>query len=335
MTDSFADFTETAPGFRHLTTSVHVCHRNQRNPGRHEGIVFAITLSVLRLDSAGPDTPHLPGRGLSLVTQFGASAIAHGAGALAILIVLGSGPRLPAGVHPDDEQPCIIDLTSIVFTAPDPRPSGGGGGGGNRTEGPIRRAQGIGDDAVTLRTRKTPDAVPRTATPVINDVFVPPSVVLDAVPLASGTFEQIGLPSTGVPSGTSLGPGSGGGVGTGVGTGIGSGKGPGIGPGAGGGTGGGMFRPGGAVTAPRLIAEVRPKYTNFALRSRIQGTVELELVVTREGRPSQIRVVRSLDPGGLDAEAVVAVSLWRFEPGRLAGAPVDVLVTVLLDFTIR
>ena len=50
---------------------------------------------------------------------------------------------------------------------------------------------------------------------------------------------------------------------------------------------------------------------------------------------SQIRVVRSLDPGGLDDEAIVAVKQWRFEPGRLAGKPVDVMVTIMLDFWIR
>ena len=44
---------------------------------------------------------------------------------------------------------------------------------------------------------------------------------------------------------------------------------------------------------------------------------------------------RSLDPGGLDERAIAAVNEWRFEPGRLAGRPVDVLVTVYLDFTIR
>jgi TonB family protein len=61
----------------------------------------------------------------------------------------------------------------------------------------------------------------------------------------------------------------------------------------------------------------------------------LELVVTRDGRPSQIRVVRSLDPRGLDEQAITAASQWRFEPGRLAGTPVDVLVTIMLDFWIR
>ena len=84
-----------------------------------------------------------------------------------------------------------------------------------------------------------------------------------------------------------------------------------------------------------MIKEVRPRYTPEALRDKIQGTVVLEVVVTSEGRPSQIRVVRPLDRGGLDEEAVATVAQWRFEPGRLAGTPVDVLVTVMLDFMIR
>jgi protein TonB len=116
---------------------------------------------------------------------------------------------------------------------------------------------------------------------------------------------------------------------------VGSGRGPGLGPGSGGGTGGGAYRAGGAVSAPRLIKEVRPKYTSAALQSHIQGTVVLEAVVASDGCASHIRVVRSLDPGGLDDEAVAAVLRWRFEPGRLGGTPVDVLVTILLDFSIR
>ena len=53
-----------------------------------------------------------------------------------------------------------------------------------------------------------------------------------------------------------------------------------------------------------------------------------------DGRPSHIQVIRSLHPE-LDDEAVAAVGKWRFEPGRLAGEPVDVLVTIMLDFWIR
>jgi TonB family protein len=92
---------------------------------------------------------------------------------------------------------------------------------------------------------------------------------------------------------------------------------------------------GGAVTAPRLLTEVKPNYTSDALLHRIEGTIVLDVVVTRSGLPSDIRVVRSLDPGGLDEQAVAAVAQWRFQPGRLAGTPVDVLVTIMLDFFIR
>jgi TonB family protein len=228
----------------------------------------------------------------------------------------------------------------VVFLAPEvPRLGGGGGGGGNQQPGPIRSAQGIGSDAMTLRVRKesssTAAPVAPASAPAIEQTPPLPSIVLEARPLASGLFDQVGLPTGGVMSGTSTGPGSGGGVGSGIGTGIGSGRGPGLGPGSGGGTGGGVYRPGGEVSGPLLIKEVKPKYTSDALRNRIHGTVVLEAVVSVDGCTSQIRVVRSLDRGGLDEEAVSAVAQWRFEPGRLAGVPVDVLVTIMLDFSIR
>jgi outer membrane biosynthesis protein TonB len=63
--------------------------------------------------------------------------------------------------------------------------------------------------------------------------------------------------------------------------------------------------------------------------------VGLEAIVTADRCTSHIHVVRSLDPGGLDEQAAAAVVQWRFEPGRLAGTAVDVLVTIELDFLIR
>jgi outer membrane biosynthesis protein TonB len=45
-------------------------------------------------------------------------------------------------------------------------------------------------------------------------------------------------------------------------------------------------------------------------------------------------VTRSLDPHGLDEEAIIAVREWRFTPGRIGKTPVDVLVSILLDFRI-
>jgi TonB family protein len=292
---------------------------------------------VLHFDDLGPRTPQLPQRRFGVLTQFTASAALHATMAIvATLFTIGARPPGDADRLRRIAEP-QIGVRHIVFLAPAlPQTGGGGGGGGNQQPGPIRRAQGTGSDAITLRVRKpAPLISPSTPAAPVQDVPALPALVLDAKPLASGTFDQIGLPSGGVSAGTSTGPGSGGGVGTGNGTGIGSGNGPGLGPGSGGGTGGGPYRPGGAVTAPRIITQVKPAYTNDALLRRIQGTVVVELIVTGEGRPSRIRIVRSLDPGGLDEQGVAAVSQWRFEPGRLAGAPVDVLVTVMLDFAIR
>jgi TonB family protein len=61
----------------------------------------------------------------------------------------------------------------------------------------------------------------------------------------------------------------------------------------------------------------------------------LEVVVGRDGIPLAIRITRSLDPRGLDEEAIAAVREWRFTPGRVADVPVDVLVTIQLDFRVQ
>jgi periplasmic protein TonB len=285
---------------------------------------------MLRLEGLVQAAPHLPPRrGLS-AAEFAASGIFHllAAGAIALAIGGGAGRKAVSAGAPDIPTP--VKTTHFVFIARDPRPpGGGGGGGGNRQPGPIRHAEGIGRDAITLR-------VARPAVRVDNSVSheVLPAVLLDARPLASGTHDVIGLPEGGVSFGTSQGPGSGGGVGEGSGSGIGPGTGPGVGPGSGGGIGGGVYRPGGSVSSPRVIVQVKPKYTTDAMMRKVQGTAVLEFVVRADGRPDGVHVVRSLDPG-LDDEAVIAARQWRFEPGRLGGRPVDVLVTLLLDFSLH
>ena len=300
------------------------------------GIRFANLFVVLHLDELAPATPRLPHRRVGALTQLAASAAVH---VTLVVIAAALTTTLTPGVAPRRTDPQGLAVQHLVFLAPvSPQTGRGGGGGGNRQPGRIRSAQSVGPDAVTLRVRKPrPTEVAVTPTPAPLEPLppLPSSVLLDAKPMAAGLLDTVGLPTVGTSSDTSIGSGTGGGIGTGTGTGVGSGQGAGLGAGAGGGTGGGIYRPGGAVSAPRLIEEVRPHYTSDALRSKIQGTVVLEAIVRSDGSPSHIRVLRSLDRGGLDEEAVAAVAKWRFEPGRLAGEPVDVLVTIMVDFWIR
>jgi periplasmic protein TonB len=288
---------------------------------------------VLRLDESGLRSPRIPRPGWIVPAFIAVSIAIHACIIAGIARLVAHAARTSVALTIARPETHRMETLRVVLVATNPyKPIGGsgGGGGGNRQPGPVRRAQRIGSDTMTLRVAKP---VEMSSTPV--DRLSLPGVLLDAKPLASGSFEQIGLPSGGEPNGVSTGSGSGGGVGTGDGTGIGSGSGPGIGPGSGGGAGGGIYRPGGSVSPPRVIRQVKPTYTSAALLEKIQGTVIMELVVDRDGRPTQIRVVRSLDPPGLDGQAILAVSQWRFEPGRLAGNPVDVLVTVTMDFWIQ
>ena len=85
---------------------------------------------------------------------------------------------------------------------------------------------------------------------------------------------------------------------------------------------------------PRLIREVKPRYTPEARKNKISGRVELECVVLTDGTPSEIRVTTGLDPG-LDAEAIKALEQWRFKPGEKDGQPAPVKVTIEMTFTLR
>jgi TonB family protein len=96
------------------------------------------------------------------------------------------------------------------------------------------------------------------------------------------------------------------------------------------------YRPGQGVTAPVLLHETKPNYTNEAMRARIQGVVVLECVVMPDGSVGDVRVARSLDPQlGLDQEAMKTLRQWRFRPGMKDGVPVPVLVRVEMSFTLK
>src|SRR5437899_1442317 len=78
----------------------------------------------------------------------------------------------------------------------------------------------------------------------------------------------------------------------------------------GGGVGGGVFRVGGGVTAPALLAKVEPEYSEEARKAKYQGTVLLYVQVSPEGKAVNMRVLHSLGLG-LDEKATEAVKKWR------------------------
>jgi TonB family protein len=71
-----------------------------------------------------------------------------------------------------------------------------------------------------------------------------------------------------------------------------------------------------------------------ARRRNVTGDVLLEIVIRRDGTVGTVRVLHGLG-AGLDERAIYAVRQWRFDPARRKGIPVDVLVEVAVEFTLR
>jgi protein TonB len=92
------------------------------------------------------------------------------------------------------------------------------------------------------------------------------------------------------------------------------------------------YRVGGSVSRPRIVYSVNPEYTQKALDAHREGDVYLQLVVTRDGMPSEIHEILQPVGFGLDEKAVEAVQQWRFEPGKKGDQPVPVLWQVSVSF---
>jgi TonB family protein len=204
--------------------------------------------------------------------------------------------------------------------------SGGGGGGGDRDK--LQASQGRLPKQ-SMQQITPPMAVVRNLDPklaVTPTIVVPPDIRLQ-----QPNMPELGDPLSHLPSVPSNGTGYGGGIGSGSGGGVGSGEGPGFGPGHGGGTGGGAFRVGGGVSAPKAIYSPDPEYSEEARKVKHMGTVVLWLVVGPDGKPRDIRVLRTLGLG-LDEKAMEAVKNWRFEPAMKDGKPVAVQINVEVNF---
>jgi len=222
--------------------------------------------------------------------------------------------------------------TLIVFDdfplKPAKTQSGGGGGGGDHD--PLLASVGRLPKP-SMQQITPPAAVIRNPTPklaVEPNVIVPPDDTL---------ADNRNMPNLGDPNSPAVipsnGPGANGGIGVGANGGDGPGDGRGVGPGKEAGTGGGdTFRFGGkGVTAPRLIYQTDPEFSEEARKAKYQGNCVLGLVVDANGRPTNIHVLNSLGMG-LDEKAIESVKNWKFDPGKKDGRDVAVEIAVEVDF---
>jgi TonB family protein len=92
-------------------------------------------------------------------------------------------------------------------------------------------------------------------------------------------------------------------------------------------------RVGGNIQPPTKLRDVRPVYPIDAQVARVQGVVIVEAIIDESGRVVQACVLRSIPL--LDDPALNAVAQWEFTPTLLNGAPVPVIMTVTVNFTLQ
>ncbi len=107
---------------------------------------------------------------------------------------------------------------------------------------------------------------------------------------------------------------------------------PPVGPGTPDGSTGEPMQPASASVLQALSAPA-PAYPGEAVRQGLMGTVELEILVGIDGRPLEVRVVRSSGHRVLDQAARRAVlSQWTFQPAFRNGQAVQALGRVPIEF---
>jgi protein TonB len=90
---------------------------------------------------------------------------------------------------------------------------------------------------------------------------------------------------------------------------------------------------GGDIKEPKLLNRVEPTYPTIAKTAKVQGLVIIEATIGTDGRVKDAHVLRPVPL--LDEAALAAVKQWRYTPTSLGGVPVEVLLVVTVNFTLK
>jgi protein TonB len=298
-------------------------NNNLQGPSGPEGIKAQDQTSVIKF-SKNPREDRIPtfGAGYGIYEtrpeNFVLSFLSHVA---AVAIFVWIAHLTIQQIKPAPQSETSIQLVSPYLPLTPSRKAGGGGGGGDNSK--LLVSQGA-----PPKTSKAPQFAP----PVVirpkeaSKIMVEPTVIADlklsAPPQIGDLKSLMTTPSNGTGNSSGMGSGSGGGYGSGHGRGYGPGNGYGSGDGNGG---------YGGVTPPKIIYQTDPEFSEEARKKKYQGVVVLKVVVGTDGRVKNPQVYRSLGMG-LDEKALESIKLWRFEPGKKDGKPVETSASIEVNF---
>lgn len=71
------------------------------------------------------------------------------------------------------------------------------------------------------------------------------------------------------------------------------------------------------------IVRVRPNYPRYAVAKGLQGWVDLEFTILKDGTVSDISVLNAEPKAVFDQSAVASLTKWKFRPRLIAGQPIE------------
>ena len=107
----------------------------------------------------------------------------------------------------------------------------------------------------------------------------------------------------------------------------------------------GKYHVGDGVTAPKIIYQVEPEFSEKARKQKVAGATRLAFIVETDGNVRDIRVTKSCADAftnkkdreaalTLDQQAIKAASQYRFQPARYQGKPVQVEFSAEINFQV-
>jgi len=87
------------------------------------------------------------------------------------------------------------------------------------------------------------------------------------------------------------------------------------------------------VMARNLLTKTMPVYPPAAKKAKIEGTVALRAVISKDGNVESLRVISG--PQKLQQSALDAVRQWKYKPYLLNGDPIEVETTVNIVYDLK
>jgi TonB family protein len=86
------------------------------------------------------------------------------------------------------------------------------------------------------------------------------------------------------------------------------------------------------VREPKLIRQVNASYPSAAKHDATEGSVDLNVTISKDGAVTDVSVAQATPPGVFDQSALAAVRRYKYDPRFEDGLPVEAHITVHLDF---